>query len=315
MNMKKFTNVEKKLCPCCNSDQTNYLGMRGGKFQREGLGIESKIVQCINCSVIYPNPFPIPESLESLYGDTNEYFSKKESWEVRSKSYEKLVDEFIKRIDNTKEKIELLDIGAGRGEFNQAALSFPQVNCTGLEVSEGSIQYAKERGIELHNKSLIELINEGRTFDGICLNAVLSHVHEPSKFISEASMLLKQGGIIYIDTPIEPNLLTINGNFFNRLFGKKDVYNLQPTWQPYCVFGFNPKALHILLDKNNIEINEILIHAALGIPFAGGIKDRIKVLIGTLILRFANITSLGTHMYVWGKKLKSLREEKDFKIT
>ena len=33
-------------------------------------------------------------------------------------------------------KIELLDIGAGRGEFNQAALSFPQVNCTGLEVSE-----------------------------------------------------------------------------------------------------------------------------------------------------------------------------------
>ena len=75
--MKKFTNVEKKLCPCCNSDQTKYLGMRGGKYQREGLGIESKIVQCINCSVIYPNPFPIPESLESLYGDTNEYFSKK----------------------------------------------------------------------------------------------------------------------------------------------------------------------------------------------------------------------------------------------
>ena len=57
MNLKSFTNVEKKLCPCCNSDQTKYLGMRGGKYQREGLGIESKIVQCINCSVIYPNPF------------------------------------------------------------------------------------------------------------------------------------------------------------------------------------------------------------------------------------------------------------------
>ena len=128
--------------------------------------------------------------------------------------------------------------------------------------------------------------------------------------ISEASMLLKQGGIIYIDTPNEPNLLTIIGNFFNRLFGKKNVYNLQPTWQPYCVFGFNPKALGILLDKNNIEINEILIHGALGIPLAGGIKDRIKVLIGILIQRVANLISLGTHMYVWGKKIKSSREEK-----
>jgi 2-polyprenyl-3-methyl-5-hydroxy-6-metoxy-1,4-benzoquinol methylase len=300
--MTKFTNVEKKLCPCCNSDSTKYLGLRGGKYQREGLGIESKIVQCVNCSVIYPNPFPIPESLESIYGDPNEYFSNKEEWYARSKSFEKIVDKFIKRI-NKKEKIELLDIGSGRGEFIKAALSFPQVNCTGLEVSEGCIQFAKEHGIELHNKLLIELINEGRTFDGICLNAVLEHVHEPSKFMSEVSMLLKQGGMIYIDCPNEPNLVTITGNFFNRLFGKKDVYNLQPTWEPYHVFGFNPKALRILLDENNIEINEILIHGAPGMPFAGGIKDMIKVLVAIQIQRLANVMSLGTNMYIWGKKL------------
>jgi len=302
MNLKSFTNVEKKLCPCCNSDQTKYLGMRGGKYQREGLGIEAKIVQCINCSVIYPNPFPIPESLESIYGDPDEYFSNREDWQAISKSYEKIVEEFIKRI-NKKEKIELLDIGAGRGEFNKAALSFPQVICTGIEVSEGSILFAKEHGVELHNKLLIELINEGRTFDGICLNAVLEHVHEPSQFMSEVAMLLKQGGIIYIDCPNEPNLLTIIGNFFNRLFGKKEVYNLQPTWEPYHVFGFNPKALRFLLDENNIEINEILIHGSAGIPSAGGIKDRVKVHIAILIQRFANVISLGSNMYVWGKKL------------
>jgi hypothetical protein len=169
--MTKFSNVEKKSCPCCNSGPTKYLGMRGGKYQREGLGIESKIVQCVNCSVIYPNPFPIPESLESIYGDPDEYFSNKEEWHVRSKNYEKLVEKFIKLI-NKEDKIELLDIGAGRGEFNKAALSFPQVNCTGIEVSEGSIQFAKEHGVELHKKLLIELINEGRAFDGICLSAV-----------------------------------------------------------------------------------------------------------------------------------------------
>ena len=96
---------------------------------------------------------------------------------------------------------------------------------------------------------------------------------------------------------------SIIGNFFNRLFGKKDVYNLQPTWVPYHVFGFNPKALRILLDENNIEINEILIHGVPGMPFAGGIKDRIKVLVAILIQRLANVMSLGTNMYIWGKKL------------
>ena len=130
--------------------------MRGGKFQREGLGIESKIVQCLNCSLVYPNPFPEPKSLESLYGDTNDYFSKKESWEARSKTYENLVEAFIQRIDSDSKthKVELLDIGAGRGEFCQAARSFPNINCTGIEVSAGSIKYAQEKGIELYRKSL-----------------------------------------------------------------------------------------------------------------------------------------------------------------
>lgn len=301
MDLKSFTYVQKELCPCCNSDQNKYLGMRGGKYQREGLGVESRIVQCLQCSVIYPNPFPIPESLESIYGDPDEYFSGKEEWYERSKSYEKLVKKFITIIN--KDKIELLDIGAGRGEFNKAALSFPQVTCTGLEVSEGSILFAKEHGVEIHNKLLIELINEGRTFDGICLNAVIEHVHEPAKFMSEVSMLLRRGGIIYIDCPNEPNLLTITGNFLNKILGKDDVYNLQPTWEPYHVFGFNPKALRLLLEKNNIEINEILIHGAPGIPFAGGVKDRIKVLVAMLIQRIANSISLGANMYVWGKKL------------
>ena len=250
--------------------------MRGGKFQREGLGIESKIVQCLNCSLVYPNPFPEPKSLEILYGDTNDYFSKKESWEVRSKKYESLVQAFIKRINSKTHKVELLDIGAGRGEFCQAARSFPNdVNCTGIEVSAGSIKYAQEKGIELHRKSLKDLLNEGKAYDGICLNAVLAHVHEPGIFFTETSKLLKKGGYIYIDTPNEPNLLTIIGNSLNKLMGK----------------------------KNNIEIDSFLIHGDAAIPFAGGLSDKAKAFIGIAIQRAANIISMGTNMYVWGKKI------------
>jgi len=301
--LTKFTDLEIKSCPVCLNDEFQFIGMRGGKFQRESLGVESKIVQCLNCSLLYPNPFPIPESLESLYGDTNDYFSKKESWEFRSKTYESLIKEFINRINFNNKKIELLDVGAGRGEFCQAALSFPEINCTGIEVSDGSIKYAEEKGIKLYKKSLSDLIIEGKKFDGIALNAVLAHVHEPGKLIEEASKLLNTGGIIYIDTPNEPNLLTILGNFLNKITFNKAVYNLNPTWQPYCVFGFNPKALRILLKLNRINIEEILIYGDPIIPSSGGLKDKIKATMGTLVQKIANRVSLGTNMYVWARKL------------
>ena len=299
---KKFTFIKKESCPACGAKKFKFLGMRGGKFQREGRGEETEIVQCVNCSLIFPNPFPMPDSLESLYGDPDEYFAGKGEWLVRSKSFEGIVKKFIDLIDKS-ENIEILDIGAGRGEFNKAALSFPEVNCTGLEVSDGSIAFAKEHGIVLEKKLLTELINEGKTYDGICLSAVIEHVHEPAAFISEVSLLLKKGGVIYIDCPNEPNLLTIIGNGVNKLLGKKDIYNLQPTWEPYHVFGFNLKALSTLLKKNSIIIEESIIRGAPAIPYAHGFKDKIKVFIGIQVQRIANLVSLGSNMFVWGRKL------------
>ena len=103
---------------------------------------------------------------------------------------------------------------------------------------------------------------------------------KPTKFISEVSSLLKEGGVIFIDCPREPNLLTMIGNLANRIFGNEAVYNLQPTWEPYHVFGFNPKSLRILLEKNNIEITDILVHGSPFIPYSGGFVDKIKVFIG-----------------------------------
>lgn len=300
---KKFFDLNLKFCPCCKEKKSKFLGMRGGKYQRDGLGIESKIFQCEICSVIYPNPFPIPESLESLYGNPEQYFLGKGDWYNRAKSYEKIVEKFIKLI-NKKRNIKLLDIGSGRGEFVKAALSFPQVNCTGIEVSKGSIDFAKKKKIKIYYKSLTELINEGKTFDGICLNAVLEHVHNPLGFISKVKKLLKTSGIIYIDCPNEPNLLTIIGNFLNKILRNKSVYNLQPTWEPYHVFGFNPKALTVLLNKNNIKITEILIHGNPYVPFSGGIKDWIKTTLAIFIQTLANLISLGNNMYVWGIKIE-----------
>jgi 2-polyprenyl-3-methyl-5-hydroxy-6-metoxy-1,4-benzoquinol methylase len=296
-----FTFLEHTRCPSCKSKRMKFIGMRGGKYQREGRGIETRIVRCSNCTLIFPNPFPIPESLESIYGEPEEFFANKSDWATRSKEYEGLAEKFISEIGK-KEKIYLLDVGAGRGEFMQACLSFPQIECTGIEVSKGSINYAAEKGIEVINKLLSELINEGKVYDGICLNAVLEHVHDPLIFMSEISSLLKKEGVLYIDSPREPNLVSMLGNLSNKIMGDSAVYNLQPTWDTYHVYGFNPKSLRILLGKNNIKITNIRVH---GYPCSfgiGGIIDSVKAFTANQIEKLGNLLGLGSNMYVWCKK-------------
>ena len=98
------------------------------------------------------------------------------------------------------------------------------------------------------------------------------------------------------------NLLTMLGNLFNKLALNKAVYNLNPTWQPYCVFGFNSKALKTLLKLNNLEIEEIYIYGDPNVPSDGGKVDKINAIIGTIVQKIANSISLGTNMYVWAKK-------------
>jgi 2-polyprenyl-3-methyl-5-hydroxy-6-metoxy-1,4-benzoquinol methylase len=290
-------------CRACESTNFKFIGMRGGKYQRWGLGIESPIYKCKNCSLLFPNPFPVPQSLESIYGHPDEYFSKKGDWLLRVDDLTPVVEEFIDRLSDPA-SCKILDIGSGRGEFVGACKKFKHIEITGLEVSEASIAFAKEKGIDLTNKTLLDLIQEGKVYDGICLSAVIEHVHEPGEFVKEVSQLLKPGGILYIDCPREPNLLTIIGNFANKILFKDGIYNLQPTWKPFHVFGFNPKSLEMILAKNSIEIHQLKASAKVEVRSSGQVIDRMISLVAVLVKIIANYTGLASNLYVWAKKSK-----------
>ncbi len=291
-------------CRACGGTEFKFMGMRGGKYQRWGLGIESKIYKCKKCSLLFPNPFPVPDNLESIYGHPDEYFSKKGDWSLRVEYLMPVVQEFINRIGENK-SISILDVGAGRGEFIGACNKFSQIVPMGLEVSEASIAFAKEKGINLTNKTLVDLINKGMLFDGICLSAVIEHVHEPGDFVKEVSLLLKPGGILYIDCPREPNLLTMIGNLVNKLLFKKGIYNLQPTWKPFHVFGFNPKSLKMILLKNNINITHIKASAKVDVRSSDNIKDISVSFFAMIVKAVANYIGLASNLYVWAKKNNS----------
>ena len=141
-----------------------------------------------------------------------------------------------------------------------------------------------------------------RTFDAIVLNAILEHVYDPDAMMAACAALTRPGSLAYINTPNEPNLLTIFGNAFNRLRGDPAVLNLSPTWVPYHVFGFNPHALRFLLNKHRFKMISLRIYAIPTIPSTLAFADQFKAFIATQICRVANVTGTASNMYVWARR-------------
>ncbi len=69
-------------CPICESNNWKIIGYRGGEAHHSGNGVKTRIVRCLECTHLYPNPMPFPKlNLDEIYTDADEYFSTPRSRE------------------------------------------------------------------------------------------------------------------------------------------------------------------------------------------------------------------------------------------
>ena len=114
---------------------------------------------------------------------------------------------------------------------------------------------------------------------------MIEHVHNPDTFVAAARRLIKPSGVLYIDTPREPHLLTMVGRLMRR------TLNLSPTWEPYHVFGFNPRSLRALLAKHDFRMERVEVSdSRAAAPGVAG-----------LVMRAANRTPWAANMYCWAR--------------
>jgi len=129
-------------CPICNAAPSKFVGMRGGQSHRENLGVETEIWSCGNCTLIFPNPMPIPiGGLGQHYDvDADSYFKEHDKGE-RLAGAISLVRQAEKILGR---KGKLLDVGVGRGEILIAAKE-QGWEIEGVEPSETFADYAEKR--------------------------------------------------------------------------------------------------------------------------------------------------------------------------
>ncbi len=288
-------------CPTCGKAPKKFIGLRGGAHHRYGLGLETRIVSCHSCTLMFADPFPIPVQTSEIYGDPERYFANHDPG-GHLNGQRALVREILKRAP--VESPKLLDVGSGRGELLRAAAEAGLIGTVGLELSTAMVEYARDNH---HVTVLAETVEEhsARTaegrYDAVVLSAVLEHVHNPDTTIAAISRLACPGMVLYLDIPQEPHLMTHVGNAASRMMGRRTVLNLSPTFTPFHVYGFSQRALETLLGKHGFTIEERTVWASPKVRSRGGVKDNLASTVATQINRLANRTGMASNQYVWAR--------------
>ncbi len=143
----------------------------------------------------------------SIYSD---FVLSKTDFDYIDKQLQSNVDRFRSKVDFLLKhcpigKVKVLDIGAGGGLFLHL-LKERGIDVYGIEPNPMRIRFAKER-YELNlSPRLVEdsYWQDGynKLFDAITLWDVIEHVNFPTEILRSISTLLKDDGLLFLDTPM-----------------------------------------------------------------------------------------------------------------
>ncbi|HEX8634414.1 MAG TPA: class I SAM-dependent methyltransferase [Pyrinomonadaceae bacterium] len=238
-------------CGACGGERARLLGWRGGAAHHGGAGVRTRIVRCLDCSHIYPNPMPFPaRSLDDLYTDTDDYFQGHDVEAKKQSALQKMA--YFEQTLGRRGRY--LDVACGRGESLWAARESGW-EYEGVDASSAYLEWAEANlGVRGRLGTLDEIKFPDDHFDAITMNAIIEHLYDPYSTMSEVFRILKPGGLLSFDAPNEDGLYQRIGNIYMRAQGRDWVVTLAPTFPPYHVQGFNPRSLKKLLARVNFRI-------------------------------------------------------------
>lgn len=186
---------------------------------------EQNLVRCSSCNLFYLNKQKI--NLENLYNEN--YFFKNKNDKTNCFNYygnEQLLESDFKfaynYINNNYKKYNLLDVGAGCGDFLKYLPKDKYFEA--VEVSKYGTKRIREMGIKVYEDDFINAKIE-KKFDIITSFDVIEHQILLDKYLNKINDLLKKDGIFIFTTPDY-------GTIFNKIFGKR-APAIQPLYHNY----------------------------------------------------------------------------------
>jgi SAM-dependent methyltransferase len=234
-------------CNMCKSGP-KYQVLMGRRLDRpQGLrpsrkpGIAVSVFRCRVCSLMYPDPMPIPENIEQHYDIEPGDYWHEAYFKIDPGYLGDQIKRFTSLTGRLPQESTALDIGAGIGK-GMKALGQAGFGTYGIEPSPSFRSAAIERmGISNERLALTSLENADfpqGSFDFINFAAVLEHLTDPAEALRKAVGWLTPGGLMYVEVPSSAFLLTRLVRLYYRLTGTDYVINTSPLHPPYHLYEF-----------------------------------------------------------------------------
>lgn len=103
----------------------------------------------------------------------------------------------------TKKRLELLDVGCGKGKLIQYTGGL-DITFTGLDISAKSLKISQDKGY--HRVCQANVSNglpfEDGSYDVVVCSHIIEHLLEPESLVAEARRVLRPGGILIVGVPM-----------------------------------------------------------------------------------------------------------------
>ncbi|HCV44269.1 MAG TPA: hypothetical protein DGH68_12345 [Bacteroidetes bacterium] len=219
--------------------------------------------ECMGCGIIFIHPQPTSEEITQMYskeyfegdfrcGHAGSYFDEATLSNLGDRA-------LLNRIRQHKPSGDFLEVGCAGGAFLNAAREVG-FNVKGVEYSTEAADFARKRfNLDVTTGNLEGVGFPSASFDVIFMGDVLEHLPDPRATLAEIHRVLRTGGLLAVECPMQTNTLFSRFGFLLYSFvGKRAAVHLPP----YHLFEYRPASMRNLLQRVGFEVTmlkEVLI--------------------------------------------------------
>lgn len=194
-----------RSCPLCNTQQKNILRtMHYTLFDDSALPAETEIARCLGCGFIYASSDSGPEDYLAHYQNNSIYSAPQRLRPGTTPlSHGPLADRANRFLPKIPAHGTIVDIGAGSGDLlATTGLLRPDIRRIAIDPDPRCIDILRTQGIDAWKGTLDHLPAAlQQQADAVILSHVLEHLWHPLEGIRQAASLLRENGLLYIETP------------------------------------------------------------------------------------------------------------------
>ena len=234
-NAKSQANI---ACECCDAQKAVQISVKR----------EWAIWQCSKCGLFFVYPQPTSQQLADFYRKSSGYFATAES--DLSKTSPNASIRLHKLLTSTGMKPgKLLDIGCSTGKLIYHLKNMGW-SVAGIEINADAVGIAKKNNLDVRSGELEVGQYQKCSFDVIIMGDVLEHVRSPRYILALAFDLLREGGILFINTPNAKNGFASSTLLLSKLLN----FPWPHSEAPYHLYEFSPETLSQLLSSIGYDI-------------------------------------------------------------